>query len=177
MQDPNPPFDTTEAQPQTLLAQFQQQGSLGSPDKKISRHKFSSEEDELLRELVGQDAATDWGLISRNFPSRTVRQCRDRWRHYLNPQVIIGNWTEAEEQLLVQKVNELGKTWSVIAKSFPGRTDIGIKNHYIAIMGRKSKEAGSKPGLMLPLTQAGEDQKFGFELQQHQQGGDVAANA
>jgi myb proto-oncogene protein len=55
-----------------------------------------------------------------------------------------GNWTDADEQLLVEKVAELGSRWSAIAQLFPGRTDIGVKNHYISITGRKAKEERDK---------------------------------
>jgi hypothetical protein len=79
-------------------------------------------------------------LIGKHFQSRTPRQCRDRWRHYLNPEITVGNWTQAEEKMLIDKVAELGQRWAAIAQLFPGRTDIGVKNHYISLISQRAKE-------------------------------------
>jgi hypothetical protein len=74
--------------------------------------------------------------------------------------VVTGNWTESDEQLLIDKVTELGPKWSTITQLFPGRTDIGVRNHYISITGRKVKENKDKTpqrAVMLPVGQ-GQDQ-------------------
>jgi hypothetical protein len=150
-----------ESQIQTIMAQLQQQPMVLSPgkEKKISRHKFTPEEDEILRNLVVQFGKSDWTAIAQHFQNRTPRQCRDRWKHYISPEVVTGNWTEADEQLLLDKVAEIGPKWSTITQLFPGRTDIGVKNHYISLTGRKSKEGkdkGPQRAVMLPVGQAQE---------------------
>jgi hypothetical protein len=152
MQDPHlGAYGAPEAQLQNLFAQFQQQSLLVEPrSKKITRHKFTPDEDGLLRQLVTQCGTSDWSQIAQPFPSRTARQCRDRWKNYLSPEVMTGNWTDADDQLLVEKVAELGSRWSVIAQLFPGRTDIGVKNHYISITGRKAKEERDRHPITLP---------------------------
>jgi hypothetical protein len=140
MHDPTIPFPATPAQIQQLVARFQQQqGVLGPSDKKISRRKFSPEEDDMLRTVVTQLGHSDWSVIARHLPNRTPRQCRDRWKHYISPEVVTGNWTEADDQLLMSKVQELGQKWSTITQLFPGRTDIGVKNRYISLTGRGNK--------------------------------------
>jgi hypothetical protein len=141
MQDPSLPF-SAEAQFQQLMAQFQQQAMVEPHDKKISRRKFTPDEDDLLRNLVTQIGKSDWATIAQHFPNRTSRQCRDRWKHYVSPEVVTGHWSEADESLLLSKVNEFGPKWSTIAQFFPGRTDIGIKNRYISITGQKAKDYG-----------------------------------
>jgi hypothetical protein len=178
MQDPNIPYATTEAQLQALLAQFQQPILLDQRDKKISRHKFTPDEDELLRQLVAQYGQNEWASIAQHFESRTSRQCRDRWRHYINPQVMTGNWTEADDQLLLAKVAELGQRWSAIAQSFPGRTGIGVKYHYISITGRKTRDVAPRvpqSTIMLPLGQAavGEQGAFSFGIPHSGQAGET----
>jgi hypothetical protein len=152
MQDPHlGAYGASDTQLQSLFAQFQQQPLLIEPrSKKITRHKFTPDEDGILRQLVTQCDTSDWAQIAQHFPSRTARQCRDRWKHYLSPEVTTGNWTAADDQLLVEKVAELGSRWSAIAQLFPGRTDIGVKNHYISITGRKAKEERDRHAAMLP---------------------------
>ena len=134
---------------------------MGQKERKITRHKFTPEEDELLRNLVAQ-YKSDWCTISQHFQNRSPRQCRDRWKHYVCPEVVTGNWTEADDQLLMQKVQELGSRWSTIAQLFPGRTDIGVKNHYISITNRKKKDSrdkGHQRAVLLPIT-GGQDLKI-----------------
>jgi hypothetical protein len=47
------------------------------------RSRFIPEEDELLKRLVAQYGTKDWHRIQEVLPDRNVRQCRDRWNHYL----------------------------------------------------------------------------------------------
>jgi hypothetical protein len=59
----------------------------------------------------------------------------------LSPDVVVGGWTPADDELLLAKVAEVGPRWADIAHSFRGRTDIGVKNRYISISGKRGKEA------------------------------------
>jgi hypothetical protein len=132
-----------DATAQQFLAPLQAQQPLlmDGKGKKIMRHKFTPEEDEFLRSLVNQLGMCDWIAIAWHFQGRTARECRDRWKHYLSPDVLVGNWTEADDQLLLAKIAEIGPRWAAIKQLFPGRTDIGLKNHYISITTRRNKEA------------------------------------
>lgn len=162
--------DPTQLAQQALMqlnSQFNAQTMLLSvehvKDKKITRHKFTPEEDEILRNLVQQYGKSDWVTIAQHFQNRSARQCRDRWKHYLSPDVIVGGWTDEDDQLLIMKVQELGPRWSTITNFFPGRTDIGVKNHYISITnGRKNKETKDRNqrAILLPLAPTTADMKI-----------------
>ena len=94
------------------------------------RRVFSTEEDKLLAELVQSQQCTNWMQIAQKMPNRTARQCRDRWLNYLCPSNSFAPWTKEEDQLIIEKVNELGTRWSAIAKFIEGRSDNTIKNRW-----------------------------------------------
>jgi hypothetical protein len=94
-----------------------------------------------VREHIATQGKTDWRTIAEHFDSRTPRQYRDRWCHYLSPDITVGNWSEEENKLLFERVTEFGPHWSATTHFFPGRTDIRIKNHYIRLTGWKSRKA------------------------------------
>ena len=61
-------------------------------------------------------------------PNRNSRQSRDRWRSYLRPTNLSDEWTEEEDNILLQKYSEFGSRWALIGKFLPQRSDIRIKN-------------------------------------------------
>jgi hypothetical protein len=106
-----------------------------SPDEQspIRKVKFTGAEDLRLIELVNRFGCADWKLITNHMKNRSVRQCRERWRHYLSPFVSHQPWTAAEDALLRQKVSDFGTKWIQITQFFPARTTVNLKNHWLAI--------------------------------------------
>ena len=95
------------------------------------RNKFTQEEDDKLRELVGRYGNNKWKEVSMHMPNRNQRQCRERWKHYLScekPENI--PWSPEEDAIIIQKIEELGFKWTKIARELNGRTDIQVKYHY-----------------------------------------------
>lgn len=103
----------------------------------VARNYFSYDEDIKLLDLVEQYGTEQWNFIAREIKDRTPRQCRDRWTHYLDPSLNHNPWTQEENELLLQKVEELGCKWKIISAFFKNRTDVHIKNHYKTL---KSKD-------------------------------------
>lgn len=98
--------------------------------KTLSRDYFTTEEDNRLIQLVEQYGAQNWSGIANFMPGRSARQCRERWKNYLNPEISNEPWTPEEDQILLDKYKEFGKKWSQIAKFFNKRTDINVKNRF-----------------------------------------------
>jgi hypothetical protein len=107
--------------------------------KKISRLKFSPDEDDKLRHLVCTYGEKNWHAIAAEMQNRCPRQCKERWTKRLCPRIIQTPWTLQDDQLLEEKVGELGPRWKEIAKCFPGRTDVSLKNRYSILKRRWNK--------------------------------------
>jgi hypothetical protein len=101
---------------------------VGDPSR-VTRSKFTEVEDQHLCSLVEQFGECNWMAIASGLPGRTVRQCRDRWNHYLAPEAKISEWTTEEDRLLVERLRTFGKQWAKLSLMFPGRTAISIRNH------------------------------------------------
>jgi hypothetical protein len=104
-----------------------------------SRRNFTPEEDKQLCKLVGQFGVRSWPIIASAMSNRTIRQCRDRWRHYLSVPKRGSPWTAEEDAKLVQKVDEFGLKWVQIAQCFTNRGDLDIKRRWFQIYQERYK--------------------------------------
>jgi hypothetical protein len=95
------------------------------------REKFSIEEDDRLRELVARFGTNSWESVAKGMPGRNVRQCRERWKHYVCSPDTKAPWSNDEDKLLFEKMVEIGPKWTKLAAWFPGRTDIQIKSRWM----------------------------------------------
>lgn len=107
--------------------------------KKSHKSRFTSEEDDHLLALY-KKYGDNWDKISSEMPYRNKRQCRERYKNYLNPSLRIDNWTEEEDQLLIQKFKEIGPHWNSITSFFPLRSSNGVRNRLVKLLKTKQKE-------------------------------------
>jgi hypothetical protein len=127
------------------------------PGTHLAHTKFTPEEDQQLRDLVGKHGTGDWQLIASSMPGRGPRQCKDRWINYLAPGLNLSPWTSEEDILLLQKFDELGTRWVQIAQFFPGKTDVNCKNRQKFLQKHKAtqqqQQLAQPPLLPLPIQQ------------------------
>ena len=107
---------------------------------RIERRKFTEEEDMTLIYLVNLFGETHWPLIAKSIEGRTARQCRERYKTYLAPDLSNGPWTKDEDELLKELVEEIGLKWAEIAKRFNGRSDNNVKNRWYTYHKPKSQK-------------------------------------
>jgi hypothetical protein len=103
---------------------------VGSPLANSRRRIFTPDEDHILSGLVESRSYNNWSEIAQHMPGRTARQCRDRWTNYLAPAISFDPWRPDEDELIIQKVNEIGTKWATIAKFAKGRTGNALKNRW-----------------------------------------------
>ena len=122
--------------------------SLTQPPKREQKphpkFKFTSEEDAQLKQLVQIYGIYSWNQIAKIMGHRNPRQCKERWFNYLSPMIKNTPWSADEDKLLEKKFEEFGPKWVKIAKFFPMRTDIHIKNRWLVLSRKKSREAQMK---------------------------------
>lgn len=111
-------------------------------DKK--KQRFSPEEDQKLKVLVSTFGKGRWKEIAQCFPSRNARQCRERWSIYLDPDLHSTPWSKEDDDLLKEKVNQVGRNWNVIAqKYFINRKQNEVKDRYLILMSKKKNKEQS----------------------------------
>lgn len=98
------------------------------PPKRI---KFTADEDNLLVQCVSKfkGKKPNWKRIAYIL-NKTPKQCRERYRTYLTPEVANTQWTKEDDDKLRELVNTIGKSWAKLRQYFPGKSDNAIKNRY-----------------------------------------------
>ena len=97
--------------------------------QRSKRNPWKPSEDLRLLELIGVYGEC-WAMISSKMPDRTGKQIRDRFLNILRPNLKKGDWSPAEDNLLVMLYYQLGHKWSLIAKHLPGRSEAQVKNRF-----------------------------------------------
>ncbi|KAH9256620.1 hypothetical protein BASA81_005124 [Batrachochytrium salamandrivorans] len=109
----------------------------GGDSSSRSRGNWTKEEDQLLRDLVGQYGLKKWAVIATKLPSgRIGKQCRERWVNHLDVYVKKAPWTNEEDNVLIQGQKKLGNKWCAISKLLVGRPENAVKNRWNSIVNR-----------------------------------------
>ncbi|XP_062203305.1 myb-related protein Zm38-like [Phragmites australis] len=113
---------------------------------------WTKEEDQRLVAYIKAHGEGCW----RSLPKaagllRCGKSCRLRWINYLRPDIKRGNFTDEEDDLIINLHQLLGNKWSLIAGRLPGRTDNEIKNYWNTHIKRKLVARGLDPQTHRPL--------------------------
>lgn len=101
----------------------------------LKKGTWQPEEDDLLSRQVGEflDTGADspnWTSIAKHIEGRTAKQCRERWRCNLDPQIKKTEWSPEEDVMILNMQQALGNRWALLAKQLPGRTENAIKTRF-----------------------------------------------
>lgn len=139
----------------------------------IVKKPFTNAEDEVLLSLIKIHGPKKWQKIAQmmknlNF-DRNGRQCRDRYYHYLDPNINVDHeWSPDEDSLLLNSVEKFGKKWKLMEKLFKGRTEVSLRNRYNLLLRKKFKEKRTikkkLPNDDNDFEQNGKELTFNFEM-------------
>lgn len=100
----------------------------------------------------------------RSKTGRTSKQCRERWRHHLDPAIIKDKtFTTKEDADILKLQEELGNRWSKLAVRLPGRTETDIKVRWHALQKKVEFGSGRRSGSQSVPTSSGPAGTFAEE--------------
>lgn len=99
-------------------------------DPDLVKGNWTREEDEAIINFVRDNGCKNWTRLSSLLPGRIGKQCRERWRNHLDPNLNHSNWTEEEDIQLFKLHSQYGNKWVKISSLMPGRSDNSIKNRW-----------------------------------------------
>jgi hypothetical protein len=98
--------------------------------KTVIRKPFTIEEDFLIKHFYEAENITKWKQIAAHLPGRTAKSCKDRYMNYMIPNLTTDQFSQEEDQLLLELIQNHCKKWNIIALRFPRRSPNTIKNHW-----------------------------------------------
>lgn len=98
-----------------------------------SQKIWSPEEDETILRLI-KKYGKNWKLISEMLGSKNGKQIRERYINKLDPRIKREDWSEEEDQKILELYSKLGSKWSEISKTLPGRPENKVKNRFYSFI-------------------------------------------
>jgi hypothetical protein len=114
----------------------------------LVKGSWSREEDEAVVRFVHENGTKEWTKLAAMLPGRIGKQCRERWRNHLDPDVNRDPWTDEEDQILMEMHEKIGSKWVKIAEFLPHRSDNAIKNRWNSTLKKKieyERNGGQRP--------------------------------
>lgn len=76
--------------------------------QELARRPWTKEEDTLIMKLVQQHGTRKWPLVASKLHARSGKQCRERFKNQLDPNIKKEPWTNEEDLAIVEAQNEIG---------------------------------------------------------------------
>lgn len=110
------------------IAEAREQG----PERGTRKVRFTPEQDELIQKIVQEQGPgkTNWAVVAQHIEGKNAKQCRERYQHFLAPEIERRPWDLYEDFRLIQFHDKYGNDWAKIATMLPGRSNNDVKNRY-----------------------------------------------
>ncbi|KAF0889076.1 hypothetical protein E2562_021132 [Oryza meyeriana var. granulata] len=110
-------------------------------------------DDKLLVDYIHKHGHGSWHRLPKNAGlNRCGKSCRLCWTNYLRPDIKHGNFTQAEEDIVIQLHATIGNKWSFIATKLKRWMDNDVKNHWNTHLRKKLLSQGINPVTHRPFT-------------------------
>lgn len=106
---------------------------------KLKKGKWTSQEDEQLINLVAI-IGKSWNLISKLIKNRSNKQIMNRYLEYLNDNLDMKDFTQAEDEQLMKYFPIYGKHWNRYLSFFPNRSARKIRRRYFLLQRASSRQ-------------------------------------
>ena len=103
----------------------------------MKRRKWKAEEDDILRSYVGDKIS--WVRVADSIPGRTGKQCRDRYKRAIQPDIRLEPFTRAEQCFVLAMQEIVGNKWVQIAKAMDRRSECQVKNTWYGISKKRGR--------------------------------------
>ncbi|EOA35516.1 hypothetical protein CARUB_v10020723mg [Capsella rubella] len=112
----------------------------------LKKGVWTQEEDQKLIAHVQRHGEGGWRTLpDKAGLKRCGKSCRLRWANYLRPDIKRGDFSQEEEDSMINLHAVHGNKWSAIARRLPGRTDNEIKNHWNTHIKKRLIKKGIDP--------------------------------
>jgi hypothetical protein len=102
----------------------------------LQKGSWTRQEDEIIMSYVQKNGTKKWQKLCALLPGRIGKQCRERWRNHLDPSLNHSQWTEAEDERLIDLHRTYGNSWVKIALLMQNRSDNDVKNRWNSTLRR-----------------------------------------
>lgn len=103
----------------------------------LIKGNWTQEEDAVLTNWVHHHGEKGWTKVASRLPGRIGKQCRERWVNCLKPNIKRTEWTEEEDNKIIELQATIGNKWAKMAEVIEGRTDNQIKNRWNSVLKKK----------------------------------------
>jgi hypothetical protein len=100
----------------------------------LQKGSWTRAEDEIIISYVEKNGTKKWQKLCALLPGRIGKQCRERWRNHLDPSLNHAQWTDAEDDKLIDLHRQYGNAWVTIALVMQNRSDNDVKNRWNATL-------------------------------------------
>jgi len=130
--------------------------------KSKQREVWTDKENKLLGKLVQDKGEKSWSDIAALLNAqcgekKSGKQCRERYRNYVNPTIEKSEWKPNEKLLFIILHQVCGNQWTTIAKHLNSRSNVAVKNYFYSIIRKATKLIKDK---IVPLSCIRKPEKF-----------------